>query len=159
MNIWGICLQVHNYWLPLWESGIGYSELSNSFTHCFIVACMFQIKGSSITAVDGSRTSGMSDSDTSIIKYWSRLCGSVWDKKWQYQKQNYNVCYVALFICIATNAIHLEFVPNLIFEAFIAALKHFIARRGLVDDLYSDNDSNFVAANRELKTFFKLGSS
>jgi len=51
---------------------------------------------------------------------------------------------------------HLEFVSNLKFEAFIAALKHFISRRGLTDVLYSDNDSNFVAANRELKTFFKL---
>jgi len=63
-----------------------------------------------------------------------------------------------LFICITTKTVHLEFVSNLTFEAFIAALKHFIARRGLIDDLYSDNDINFVAANRELKTFFKLRS-
>jgi hypothetical protein len=49
-------------------------------------------------------------------------------------------------------------VSNLTFEVFIAALKHFIARRGLIDDHYSDNDSNFIAANRELKTFFKLRS-
>jgi len=63
-----------------------------------------------------------------------------------------------LFICIVTKAIHLEFMSSLTFEAFIAALKHFIARRGLIDDLYSDNDSNFIAANRELKTFFKLRS-
>lgn len=47
---------------------------------------------------------------------------------------------------------------NLTFEAFIVALKHFIARRGLIDDLYSDNDINFIGANRELKTFFKLRS-
>jgi hypothetical protein len=49
-------------------------------------------------------------------------------------------------------------VSNLTFKAFIAAMKHFVARRGLIDDLYSDNDSNFVAANREVKTFFKLRS-
>jgi hypothetical protein len=48
-------------------------------------------------------------------------------------------------------------VSYLTFEALIAALKHFIARRGLRDDLYRDNDSNFVA-NRELKIFFKLRS-
>jgi hypothetical protein len=64
-------------------------------------------------------------------------------------------CYVALFICMATKAIHLELVSNLTSEAFIAALKRFIARRGLINHLYSDNGSNFVGANRELKAFFK----
>ena len=58
-------------------------------------------------------------------------------------------CYLALFICMATKAVHLEFVSNLASEAFIAALKHFIARR------YSNNGSNSVGANRELKAFFK----
>ena len=51
-------------------------------------------------------------------------------------------CYVALFICMATKAIHLELVSDLTYEAFIAALKHFIARGGLIDHLYSDNGSN-----------------
>jgi len=65
-------------------------------------------------------------------------------------------CYAALFICMAaTKAIHLELVSNLTSDAFIAALKCFIARRGLIDHLYSDNGSNFVGANRELKAFFK----
>jgi pyruvate dehydrogenase complex dehydrogenase (E1) component len=64
-------------------------------------------------------------------------------------------CYVALFICIATKAIHLELVSNLTSEAFIAALKRFIARRGLIEHLYSDKGSNFVGANRELKAFFR----
>jgi hypothetical protein len=47
---------------------------------------------------------------------------------------------------MATKAIHLELVSNLTSEAFTAALKHFIARRGLVDHLYSNNGSNFVGA-------------
>ena len=52
---------------------------------------------------------------------------------------------------MAMKAIHLELVSNLISEAFIAALQHFINRRGLTDHLYSDNGSNFVGANRKLK--------
>jgi len=64
-------------------------------------------------------------------------------------------CYVTLFICMTTKAIHLELVSNVTSEAFIAALKRFMARRGLIYHLYSDNGSNFVGANRELKEFFK----
>jgi hypothetical protein len=64
-------------------------------------------------------------------------------------------CYVALLICMATKAIHVELVSNLTSEAFIATLKCCIARRRLIDHLYSDNGSNFVGANRELKESFK----
>jgi len=56
-----------------------------------------------------------------------------------------------MFICMATKAIHLEMVSNLTSEAFIEALRRFIARRGLIDYLYRDNGSNFVGENRELK--------
>jgi len=55
---------------------------------------------------------------------------------------------------MATKAIHLELVSSLTSEAFIAALKRFIARRGLIDHLHSDNGCNVVGANRELKNFF-----
>ena len=64
-------------------------------------------------------------------------------------------CYISLFICMATKGIHLELVSDLTSEAFIAALKCFIARRGLIDHLDSDIGSNFVGAVRELKVFFK----
>jgi hypothetical protein len=56
---------------------------------------------------------------------------------------------------MATKAIQLELVSNLTAEAFIAALRCFIARKGLIDHLYSDNGSNFVGTCRELKAFFK----
>ena len=60
------------------------------------------------------------------------------------------ICYVALFICMATKAIHLELLFILTTEAIIAALTRFIDRRVLIDHLYSDNDNNVVRANREL---------
>ena len=59
----------------------------------------------------------------------------------------------SVVICMATKAIHLELVSNLTLEAFIAALKRFIDRRGLIYHFYSDNGSSFVGANRELKEF------
>ena len=59
--------------------------------------------------------------------------------------------YVALFICISTNAIHLELVPDLSTEAYIAALRSFVARRGICHNIYSDNGTNFVGAQKEIK--------
>ena len=44
-------------------------------------------------------------------------------------------------------------------EAFIAALRRFIARRGCPETLSTDNDSNFIGTQRELGEFYKLLSS
>ena len=51
-------------------------------------------------------------------------------------------------------AVHLELVSDLTSEGFIAALRRFVARRGKPHLLWSDNGSNFVGANRELKEMF-----
>lgn len=59
--------------------------------------------------------------------------------------------YICLFICMATRAIHLELVSDLTSQGFLAAFKRFVARRGHCSDLFSDNGTNFVGANRELK--------
>lgn len=64
--------------------------------------------------------------------------------------------YIALFVCMATKAIHLELVNSLSSEDFIAALKRFVARRGTVQCLYSDNGTNFVGAFRKLKRIFEM---
>lgn len=59
--------------------------------------------------------------------------------------------YLAIFICFVTKAVHIELVPDLTTAAFISSLKRFIARRGKCRLIYSDNATNFVGANRELK--------
>ena len=59
--------------------------------------------------------------------------------------------YICLFVCLAVKAVHLELVSDLTTEAFIAALRRFEARRGCPSLIWSDNGTNFVGANRELK--------
>ncbi|XP_070068045.1 uncharacterized protein [Drosophila takahashii] len=64
--------------------------------------------------------------------------------------------YLAVFICMASKAVHIEVVSELSTSAFLAALKRMIARRALPSDIYCDNATNFTgAANHlhELKKF------
>lgn len=63
--------------------------------------------------------------------------------------------YICVFVCMVTRAIHLELVSSLTTEDFLATLSRFIARRGQISVLYSDNGSNFVGADRSLQSQFK----
>ncbi|KYN15966.1 hypothetical protein ALC57_11794 [Trachymyrmex cornetzi] len=59
-------------------------------------------------------------------------------------------CYICLFICLSTKAIHLEIVSDLSTDSFLAAIRRFIACRGKPQHLYSDNGTTFVGANNKL---------
>ncbi|XP_050356528.1 uncharacterized protein LOC126777526 [Nymphalis io] len=62
--------------------------------------------------------------------------------------------YICLFICMVTRAIHLEVVTDMSAKAFIAAFRRFVSRRGHCQDLYSDNGTNFVGAEKQLNEMF-----
>jgi len=66
--------------------------------------------------------------------------------------------YVALFICFSTRAVHIELVSDLTSEAFIAAMRRFISRRGRCTDIYSDCGTNFVGASKKLGEIAELYS-
>ena len=63
--------------------------------------------------------------------------------------------YGVLFTCLASRAVHIEVAQSLDTSSFINAYRRFMARRGPVKELLSDNGSNFVGANTELKIAFK----
>ena len=58
--------------------------------------------------------------------------------------------YVCVFVSLSVKAVHLELVSDLASQAFVAALRRFISRRGKPCLIWSDNGTNFVGASREL---------
>ena len=63
--------------------------------------------------------------------------------------------YIAIFVCFATRAIHIEVVEDYTSEAFIAAFHRFVSRRGHCSKLHSDQGTNFVGADSELTQMFQ----
>ena len=52
--------------------------------------------------------------------------------------------FVTLFTCMSSRAVHLESMVNMNTDSFIQALRRFLARRGVVREIVSDNGKNFV---------------
>ena len=59
--------------------------------------------------------------------------------------------YVLLVTCLATRAIHLEVAQGLDTDSFLLALRRFIGRRGRPRCICSDNGTNLVGGERELR--------
>ena len=59
--------------------------------------------------------------------------------------------YLCLFTCLATRAVHLEIAFGLDTCSFLNAFYRMVNRRGLPEEMYSDNGTNFKAADKELK--------
>jgi len=90
-----------------------------------------------------------------FIKSGVDYAGPLTIKSWKGRGAKSYKAYIALFVCLTTKAIHLELVSDLTSEGFLAAFRRFVSRRGKVTDLYSDNGTNFVGANAELKLVLK----
>ena len=60
--------------------------------------------------------------------------------------------WIAIFTCFLTRAVHLELVLDLTTTEVLNAVRLFVSRRGLPSTLYSDNQTSFKAANKEMKT-------
>ena len=64
--------------------------------------------------------------------------------------------YGVVFSCMSSRAIHLEVATSLDTDSCVHALRRFIARRGFVRYIYSDNGTNFVGACREMQRVWKM---
>ncbi len=60
-----------------------------------------------------------------------------------------------IFTCLATRAVHLELADSLTADCFINVFRRFVGRRGEVEEMWSDNGTNFVGGERELRNELK----
>ena len=59
--------------------------------------------------------------------------------------------YECLFTCLTTRAVHLEVAQNLTADSFIATPQRFSSRRGVPEKVYSNNGTNPVKGDKELR--------
>lgn len=59
--------------------------------------------------------------------------------------------YGALFTCLTIRAVHIEIVHSLNTSSCILAIRNFMSRRGVPQEFFSDNGTNFVGSERELR--------
>ena len=64
--------------------------------------------------------------------------------------------YLALFVCFAGTAVHLELVSNLKTKACIATLQRFTSRRDSPSKVFSDNATNVTGSQSELEKVQKI---
>ena len=67
------------------------------------------------------------------------------------QRQSEVKQYGAMFNCMNSRAVHIEVTHSIDIDSFIQALRQIIVRGGNVRTIYSDNGSNFIRADNELK--------
>lgn len=75
--------------------------------------------------------------------------------KWNSQDSCSQKCWICLFTCCVTRAVHLELVYDLTTHAFIRCFKRFSARRGLPGLIISDNGTTFKGASKVILQMIK----
>lgn len=67
--------------------------------------------------------------------------------------------YLCIFVCMSVRSVSVELTTDLSSCSFLSAFKRFLARRGTVSVLYSDNARTFIGARNALSDVYKLVSS
>lgn len=77
-------------------------------------------------------------------------------KTWRGRGAKTYKAYVALFVCFATKAIHIELVTGLDTQSFLAAFRRFVSRRGKPQQMVSDNGTTFQGASNQINEIYQF---
>ena len=64
-------------------------------------------------------------------------------------------CYHVMFTCMGSRAVHIEISHILGTDSFIQVLRRVIAKRRNIKTPFSDNGSNFIGCENELKKAYE----
>lgn len=84
--------------------------------------------------------------------------GPIWLRAAKGRGQEAYKAFITVFVCLSSRAVHLDVASDYSADAFLAALRKFVARRGLCQALYSDCGTNFVGADAQLRALFSASS-
>ncbi|KAL0852653.1 hypothetical protein ABMA27_012494 [Loxostege sticticalis] len=114
---------------------------------CVICA---RYRGSVVKPIMGNLPSFRTESLFPFYSTGTDFAGPFYISSRQGRGNRITKCYLCIFICLSTRAVHLEVVSDLSTQAFIACLRRFVSRRGKPKLICCDNGTNFVGANNEL---------
>ena len=136
------------YW-PL----AGRSQVRKNLRNC--IAC-FRVKPQEIKPTMGDLPASRCEYEYPFMNCGIDYAGLIIIKEGRGRGKRKLKSYICVFICFATKAMHLELVSDLTADSFLNALKRFIARRGIIKNIHSDNATNFIGAERELNFLSEL---
>lgn len=131
--------------LQYWPLG-GKREVSRVINKC--IRC-FRLKPKYVEHIMGNLPKDRVQGIRAFVVVGVDFCGPMYYRS-EIRSRPAIKCYISLFVCFATKAVHLELVKDLSTQSFLAALKRFICIRGKPKTIWSDNATNFVGAKNEL---------
>lgn len=84
--------------------------------------------------------------------------GPVWLKTAKGRGRKANKAFLVIFVCLSSRAVHLDVASDYSTDAFLAAFRRFVSRRGICQSVHSDCGTNFKSADKQLRALFSATS-
>ncbi|XP_041969837.1 uncharacterized protein LOC121726512 [Aricia agestis] len=147
-----LLFNIRDNWWP-----IGGRNLARKVVHECII-CK-RLRGKTLTPQMGNLPTERISPTYPFSKYGVDYAGPIFMLNHKGRGARKVKCYICLFVCFVTRAIHLELVTDLTSDAYLLALKRFISRRGKPYEIFSDNGRNFVGLMNDFAKFLSKCSS